>query len=77
MGRATAIGTVSPVQISIDVHCTPTKVFSVATPAQPEPLTVKERNQLSALRSVVSRIFASWNQIAGWLRRLATLRRAA
>ncbi len=26
---------------------------------------------------VVSRIFASWNQIAGWLRRLEGLRRAA
>jgi hypothetical protein len=29
------------------------------------------------LEKVVSRIFASWNQLEGWLRRIDHLRRAA
>ena len=48
-----------------------------ATPAQPEALTVNEKNQLSRLAGVVSLNFASWNRVVPWLRAVDELRRAA
>jgi hypothetical protein len=47
-----------------------------ATSAQPEALTESEKNQLIRLGTVVS-IFASWNQLDGWLRQIQGLRTAA
>jgi len=51
---------------------------SDATQAQPEPFddpaTLKECRNCS--EKVVSRIFASWNHITGWLRRIDGLRAA-
>jgi len=48
-----------------------------ATPAQPALAVGDDQNPLSLLESVVSLTFASWNQIAGWLRQLDGLREAA
>ena len=45
-----------------------------ATPAQPEALTVNEKNQLSALSRVVTLNFASWNHVSDWLRQIDGLR---
>jgi hypothetical protein len=48
-----------------------------ATSAQPEALTESEKNQLSRLGTVVSRIFVSWNRIGEWLRRFDALRQVS
>ena len=48
-----------------------------ATPAQPDAKIVMGEKRVSALGRVVSRIFASWNQLDEWLRQLERLRRAA
>ena len=47
------------------------------TPAGPHASTTLSSDLVSFLERMVSRIFASWNQIAGWLRRLEGLRDAA
>ena len=46
---------------------------------QTSPATSDEEVQgvLSRMKSVVSRIFASWNQLSLWFRQLADLRRVA
>jgi integrase len=48
-----------------------------ATPAQPAVDEAEWKTALSAYGSVVSRTFASWNQVAVLLRELDTLRRVA
>ena len=49
---------------------------SAATPAQPPGGFRQAWNALSAFGRMVSLTVASWNQVAGWLRRLERLRRA-
>ena len=44
-----------------------------ATPAQPEAVSVDQRERVRRLERVVSQTFASWNQMAPWLRRLDQL----
>ena len=48
-----------------------------ATQAQPEAVVAPPRQRVSRLQSVVSRIFASWNQLDGWLRQVDYLRLVA
>ena len=48
-----------------------------ATPAQPEAVSTTNRPSVSRLFWMVSRIFASWNQLEGWLRQVEVLRTAA
>jgi hypothetical protein len=47
------------------------------TQAQPDAVFAPPRQRVSRLQSVVSRIFASWNQLDGWLRQVDRVRRAA
>ena len=47
------------------------------TQASPATSTREIQNALSALNGVVSLNFASWNQLAGWLREIEGLRAAA
>jgi hypothetical protein len=41
-----------------------------ATPAQPDAMIAANQFAIRAVDSVVSRIFASWNQLDGWLRQI-------
>ena len=48
-----------------------------ATPAQPAVAQAEWKNALSAVGSVVSLNFTSWNRIGEWLWRIEQLRRVA
>jgi len=47
------------------------------TQTAPAPASEVDQNALSRLGRMVSRIFASWNQLDGWLRQDDRLRRVA
>ena len=48
-----------------------------APPAQPISAATDHAETVNSVESVVRLHFASWNRVAGWLRRLAALQRAA
>jgi hypothetical protein len=48
-----------------------------ATQAQPDAVFAPPRQRVSRLQSVVTRIFASWNQLDAWLRQIERLRAVA